>query len=183
MKINFNYILAILAIVVILSTKKEKFVEVMGFAGMTKDTSDIVINDNINKIDETKYTKQEKYSITPDITNDIVKLIQKYINSKYGICAHPIETSYIDKYTNNKDTLYKSRMMFMKSVGFPYAFSVSSDVLVAGGDSPAVLAGVYTQQAVDYTMEFVQPYENDMALDFDNFQDILSSNIPKAING
>ena len=182
MKINFNYILAILAIIIILTTKKEKFVEVMGFAGITKDTSDIVIADNIGKVDETKYTKQEKYSITPDITNDIVKLIQKYINSKYGICVHPIETNYINKYTNKTDILYKSRMIFMKSAGFPYAFSVSSDVFLAGGDSPAVLAGIYTQQTVDYTMEFIQPYENDMALDFGNFQDILSSNIPK-ING
>ena len=183
MKFNCIILLGIFAFAIIITMKKENFVEVMGFAGMSKDPANIIINDNIGKISESEYTKQEKYNITPDIINDIVKLIQKYLNSKYGICAQPIETNYIQKYTNNGDPtkiLYKTRMMFMKSGGFPYAFAVSADINVSG-ISPPILVGIYTQQTMDHKYESIQPYENDTKLDFDNFQDILASNIPKAI--
>jgi hypothetical protein len=183
MKINY-LLFGLVAFAIILTMKKEKFVEVMGFAGMsTKEPTNIIINDNIGKIDETGYTKQEKYNITPDIINDIVKLIQKYLSSKYGMCAQPIETNYIHKYTSNSDPtkiLYKTRMMFMKSSGFPYAFAVSADISVAG-ISPPILSGIYTQQTMDHSMESIQPYENDNKMDFENFQDILAANIPRAI--
>jgi hypothetical protein len=186
MKINF-IILAAIVIVIMLTVKKESFVEVMGFAGMSKNTTNIVIDDNIGKIDETGYIKQEKYNITPDIINDIVKLVQKYMSSKYGMCAQPIETNYIHKYVDKTDStkiLYKTRMMFMKQEGFPYAFAVSADVLVAGVSAP-LLVGVYTQQMTDQARETIIPYTDVVgSSDFENFQDILAANIPKPkING
>jgi hypothetical protein len=186
MKINF-IILAAVIVLIMMSFKKEKFVEVMGFAGVTKNTTNIIINDSIVKIDEAGYTKQEKYNITPDLINDIVNLVRKYMSSKYGMCAQPIETNYIHKYVDKADNtkiLYKTRMLFIKQEGFPYAFAISADVSVAGTAAP-LLVGIYTQQMSDQARETIIPYTDVVgSSDFENFQDILAANIPKSkING
>ena len=63
--------------------------------------------------------------------NDIVILISKYLKLNHGIDAQPIETNYVHAYTNSNKILYKARMIFLKTGGFPYGFSILADVLMS----------------------------------------------------
>ena len=178
---NVLTILMLLLLVVVISCsfKKEKFVEVFGFAGMKDDENkNIEINDSITNIDENLYEEQKKYYVTNDTINDVVILIRKYLKSNHKICAQHVETNYIHKYANKLDSdkiLYKTRMMFLKTGGYPYGFSVSAEILMS---PEPVLVGMYTQQMTNKNVENIKPFvktEND---EYENFKDIVAANVP-----
>jgi len=173
-----KYLLAgfiVVVIVLLMCTTREPFVEVFGFAGYAKPTSVSYDETNI-PIQDSDFTPQEKFEITPDIVNSVVQLIQKYIKDKQGLCAHPIETNTIKKFVDKTDSskiLYKSRMMFMIENGFPYGVAISADVLA----SPTpTLVRIQTQPSqID---ENILPYQQDVASNFVEWNEIIRVNKP-----
>ena len=172
-------LMLLLLVVVLMSVKKEKFVEVFGFAGTKEDTNKkIEIADNITNIDENLYEEQKNYYVTNDTINDVVVLIRKYLSSNHKVCAQHVETNYIHKYVNKLDSskiLYKTRIMFLKTGGYPYGFSISAEILMSPNP---VLVSVYTQQMTDKNAETIKPFVKTKSKDYENFKDIIAANVP-----
>ena len=172
-------ILLLIAVFITCSFKKEKFVEVFGFAGAKENNNKTIeFSDTITNIDEKLYEKQKNYYVNNDTINDIVIVIRKYLKSKHGVCAQHVETNYIHKYASSLDSnkiLYKTRMMFLKTGGFPYGFAVSAEILMT---PDPVIVGIYTQQMTDKNAETITPFSENTTADYENFKDIVAANVP-----
>ena len=169
-------LVALFALVVIMCSKRENFVEVFGFAGYSKPVA-VNYDNSMAPIDEGEYEEQQKFEITPDIVNDIVLVIQRYIREKQDICVQPIETNFIRKLVSKTDpskVMYRARIMFMVPSGFPFGIAISADVLMA---PTPTLVSIRTQSSE--TDDTIAPYQSAIASDFIQWNEVLDVNRPK----
>ena len=172
-----NILVIALAIFLVIkcSGKTENFVEVFGFAGMGKKQETL---SGVTKLDYdmTKFTKQEKYEVTPDTVKSILDVSRKYLSTKYDMCAQPLATNYINKYTDGTRTIYKGSFIFMKVGGFPYGFSAIVDVLM---DPVPTLLKLDVQETTNSDLETIKPFVHERVTDnFTGFDAIVQANNP-----
>lgn len=158
----------IVAILLLLMTKTEPFVEVMGFAGHSKPTR--VSADK--RFDYTGYTEGVA-DVTATDMQKMIHLVQEYFKDE---CVYPLETNSIKKFiksnTDGADSsvAYKCAFTFMSTKGFVYGFGVQADIV------DGQLLGVQTQQLS--TNGTIKPYTDDVVSDFTEFEMITKKNIP-----
>tara|TARA_R110002072_G_scaffold13429_4_gene56451 strand:+ start:2816 stop:3337 length:522 start_codon:yes stop_codon:yes gene_type:complete len=155
----------VVALLLLVMTNREPFVEVMGFAGYKKPER--ISADK--KFDSTGYTEQLA-AVTATEIRDIIQLVQGYFKE----CTYPIETNNVKKFvkTNGADSsvAYKCAFTFMTTKGFVYGFGVQADIV------DGQLLGVQTQQLS--TNGNIKPYTAEVASDFTEFEMITKKNIP-----
>lgn len=160
-------LLAALFLLMMTTSDREPFVEVMGFAGY-KRPSRISADE---RFDYTGYTERVA-SVTATELQSMISLVQGYFKE----CVYPLETNSIKKYVkSNADGVdssvaYKCAFTFMTTRGFVYGFGVQADIV------DGKLAGVQTQQMS--TNGDIKPYTDEIAKEFTDFDMIAKKNIP-----
>lgn len=160
----------LVALLFLMMTNKESFVEVMGFAGYKKP-SHIKAD---KKFDYEGYTEQVA-AVTATELQNMINLVQGYFKDE---CVYPLETNSIKKYVKNtsgsaaepESVAYKCAFTFMTTKGFVYGFGVQADVV------DGQLLGVQTQQLGGNGE--IKPYTDDIASDFTEFEMITKKNLP-----
>ena len=160
-------LVVLVALLFLMMTNKESFVEVMGFAGYKKPTH----IEADKKFDYEGYTEQVA-AVTATELQTMINLVQGYFKE----CVYPLETNSIKKYVkSNADGVdssvaYKCAFTFMTTKGFVYGFGVQADIV------DGKLVGVQTQQMS--TNGEIKPYTDEIASDFTEFEMITKKNIP-----
>ena len=169
-------ILAVLGVAALLylGTSKEKFTELFGLAGYSKPILNVTMNKEITGIDYSDY--QEKSAlVTPDVLQELIFTVQRYMESQGMDWTYAIETNNVKKFVNKTDpskVVYKCRFMFMYTKGFPFAFGVSADVMMA--PKPTVV-GMQTQPMDNQTKQSISPFDADLHDNFVNYQQVVKS--------
>jgi hypothetical protein len=158
----------LVALLLLMMTNKESFVEVMGFAGYKKP-SHIEAD---KKFDYEGYTEQVA-AVTATELQTMINLVQGYFKDE---CVYPLETNIIKKFVkSNADGVdssvaYKCAFTFMTTKGFVYGFGVQADIV------DGQLLGIQTQQLGGNGE--IKPYTDEIASDFTEFEMITKKNLP-----
>lgn len=132
----YNLLLLIVLIVLLLDTRKETFI--------TRSTyNQVLINDPAPNMNE--YREVQKLEANSDIISKMVLATSTYIREKTGLPNYIIETTSIRQYKHKikNHMLYKCMFMCVKIGGFPFGFSVTSNLILVSGDLRVV--GVQSQ--------------------------------------
>ena len=127
---------------------REGFID-FGFSGYSKPVSDFSISDDAQGVDMTQY-RRDTTDIPTGKLSDIVEIVKSTISKKTGKCMVPIQTIYINKYSNDKAAVYDTRFMF-----FDPKHSFASEILakiIQNNDSDEFTVGsIRTQVPSNYT--------------------------------
>ena len=152
----------LVALLLLMMTSREPFVEVMGFAGYKKPSR----IEATKRFDYTGYT-EETAAVTASEIQRMIQLVQGYFK---GECVYPLETNSIKKFVKDSSVAYKCAFTFMTTRGFVYGFGVQADIV------DGKLLGIHTQQ-LDGNGE-IKPYTDEIASDFVDFDLITKKNMP-----
>ena len=169
-------ILAVLCVVGILylATSKEKFTEIFGLSGYSKPILNVNINKELSGIDYSDYTPKKVF-VTPDILQELVFTVQRYLESQGMDWTYAIETNNIELFENKTDPskiVYKCRFMFMYTKGFPFGFGVTADIMMS--PKPTIV-GFRTQPMDNQTKQPIKPFDADRHDNFVNYQQVVKS--------
>ena len=160
-------VIALLVITLLLTNKSEKFVEMFGFSGHSPAKGL-----NINRPYEGTETSPSDKVVALNNTqmNTIIQAVMKDI----GTCVYPLETNRVREID---DSVYRCNFTFMANDGgFPIGVGVQSDVMFK--DGKANVMGITTQPLK--TSDEIQPFNQSVGTDFQDFEMILNKNIPSA---
>jgi len=125
----YNLILLLVLVVLLLDTRKE------GFKNKSASTPihQILINDPTPNMSE--YAEVKTLDVNSDKISKMVLATSKYIREKTGLPNYIIETTGIRQYKhkNKNHMLYRCMFMCMKMGGFPFGFSVTSNLILVSG--------------------------------------------------
>ena len=160
-------LVVLVALLFLMMTNKESFVEVMGFAGYKKPTH----IEADKKFDYEGYTEQVA-AVTATELQTMINLVQGYFKDD---CVYPLETNSIKKFIksngeNESSVAYKCAFTFMTTKGFVYGFGVQADIV------DGQLLGIQTQQLGGNGE--IKPYTDEIASDFTEFEMITKKNLP-----
>ena len=120
-------IIIVLIVILCMSPQKERFQEMFGFSGHRESIEDTAFTFGSEQRGYTDVTDQE--GVTADEVNACVNASLKFINDKFKMCSHPVETSKIQKMKKDSDVVYKCKFMFMvSSTNYPFMLGMESDV-------------------------------------------------------
>ncbi|MAB60692.1 MAG: hypothetical protein CMO46_09170 [Verrucomicrobiales bacterium] len=119
---KWSLTIMLIAIVLLLTVRREPFTEVFGFSGYTKPTGTIRLDDA--RPDLNGYSQAEA-NIDNDTMEEFILQANKEIAKRTGICTYIIETTSVKKYVNEEDkSIYECMFMVVKNTGFAFGFSV-----------------------------------------------------------
>ena len=125
----YNLILLLVLVVLLLDTRKE------GFKNKSASTPihQILINDPTPNMSE--YAEVKTLDVNSDKISKMVLATSKYIREKTGLPNYIIETTGTRQYKhkNKNHMLYRCMFMCMKMGGFPFGFSVTSNLILVSG--------------------------------------------------
>jgi hypothetical protein len=122
---NYIFVIASIVIALILLTKRESF----GMAGYTKPVERVQLDDP--RPDLSKYTKVET-SVDNDMIEEFVLKANKEISTRTGVCTYIIETTSVNQYRGEEDSIFECMFMVIKNNGFSFGFSVVASFEVKG---------------------------------------------------
>jgi len=157
-----------LFILLVLTSCKEKFVEMFGFSGYKKPVLNLDLNYADVDFDLTGFSKVTG-ELTPDELDAMISATQKFISRTGKVCAYPIETSSVERYVNSStgDKLSKCRFMFVTTnTNFPFGFGLTSVIL-----NGKVVA---TRTQVLKDTDSIKPHEEETASAFLPFSDLVA---------
>ena len=150
-------LLLVVALLVLFGSRDHMF----GFSGYKKPTE---VNLDSPFPDLSEFTLDSR-PITPDEVQSCVVPAQKFFEKQTGLCVYPVDTSSFKRYTKDKKTVYRFRIMFtVTRQGFPYASGAT--FFVSDGE----VLGARTQQMTGKTFT---PYEKSLG-EFTQFNDIVA---------
>jgi hypothetical protein len=172
---DWYLIVVLLVLVYLISGTSEKFTEIFAFAGY-KPPKAVEISFVDGRVSTEGFQNVTKVGVTNEDIQTALKATTAFVYEKTGLSARGIETNKFEKFTKGEKVLYKCMFMFtVMSTGFPFAFSVQSDVL----DGKVVSAQSQTMGSIDN--EFV-PYSEETENNFLPFSVIEASGVPKKGN-
>lgn len=127
---NWSLMIVLIAIVLLLTVKREPFTEMFGFSGHTKPTGRIRLDDTVP--DLSSY-RQAEADVTNDMMQDFVLQTNKEISKRTGLCTYIIETTGLKKYIGEDKEIYECVFMTVKNNGFAFGFSVVAYFEVVNG--------------------------------------------------
>lgn len=128
-------------VIIVCCGSREGFVD-LGFSGYKKPISDFSFTDTLQDVNLDNY-KRDNSAIPPTTIASVINAIQGHLSEKHSVCMEPIETMYVDKYTNQGEVAYNSRMMFY-SKDHHFAAEIMSKS-IQNADGSIVVASVRTQ--------------------------------------
>jgi len=135
----YNLILLLVLVVLILDTRKEGFKN----KSASIPIHQVLINDPTPNMSE--YVEVKTLDVNSDNISKMVLATNKYIREKTGLPNYIIETTGIRQYKhkNKNHILYRCMFMCMKMGGFPFGFSVTSNIILVSGELRVI--GVQSQ--------------------------------------
>ena len=125
------------------------------------------------ELDFSNYTEVDSIELTNDIMQELVLATNEYISKDTDLCFYIIETVFVKKYIHkeSKQVAYKCMFMAVKHGGFPYGFSVVSEILDINGNLT-----VYGVRSTD--IEQSKPYSGDEpGVKFVNYDEVRKSEL------
>jgi len=172
---KWSLTIILIAIVLLLTVRREPFTEVFGFSGYKKPVGSIRLDDA--RPDLSGYTQAEA-DIDNDMMQEFVFQANKEISKRTGLCTYIIETSTAKKYMNDEGkTIYECVFMTVKNSGFAFGFSVVASFEVVNGE--VKLVSLRSQPLDVQTVSNVKPFtESRGGQDFVNYELVKESAIP-----
>lgn len=135
----YNIILVLILVVLLLDNKNEGFKN----KSASIPIHQVLINDPMPNMSE--YVEVKTLDVNSDKISKMVMITNKYIREKAGIPNYIIETTGIRQYKhkNKNHMLYRCMFMCMKMGGFPFGFSVTSNIILVSGKMRVI--GVQSQ--------------------------------------
>jgi len=172
---NWYLIVLLLVLVYLVSGKSEKFTEIFAFAGY-KPTKPVEISFTDSGVSTDGFQNVTKAGMTSEDIQVALSATTAFVTEKTGLKVQGIETNKIEKFTKGDKVLYKGMFMFTRvGPGFPFAFTVQSDVL----DGKVVSA--HSQTSRSFLTDFA-PYSDDTENNFLPFSVIEAASVPKKGN-
>ena len=128
---NLYLMIILIAVVLLLTVRREPFTEMFGFSGHTKPTGRIRLDDS--KPNLAGYKKVE-VGVDNDLMQEFVLQTNKEITKRTGLCTYIIETTDVKKYVKEDKELYECSFMNVKNNGFAFGFIVASYFEVVNGN-------------------------------------------------
>src|SRR5210317_647813 len=128
---NWSLTIILIAIVLLLTVRREPFTEIFGFSGHTTPTGRVRLDDT--KPDLSGYSQAEA-SIDNDMMQEFVLQTNKEIAKRTGLCTYIIETVSTKKYVKEEKEVYEVVFMTVKNNGFSFGFTVASYFEVVNGN-------------------------------------------------
>ena len=150
---NWSLTIILIAIVLLLTVRREPFTEVFGFSGYKKPTGSIRLDDA--KPDLSGYSQAEA-NIDNDTMQEFVLQANKEISKRTGVCTYIIETTSVKKFVKDDKTLYECTFMTVKNSGFAFGFSVVASYEVVNGQ--VKLVSLRSQPLDVQTVSDVTPF-------------------------
>jgi hypothetical protein len=135
----YNILLLLVLVVLLLDTRKEGFKN----KSASIPIQQVLINDPTPNMSE--YVEVKTLDVNSDNISKMVLATNKYIREKTGLPNYIIETTGIRQYRhkNKNHMLYRCMFMCMKMGGFPFGFSVTSNLILVSGNIRVI--GVQSQ--------------------------------------
>lgn len=172
---NWALTIVLIAIVLLLTVRREPFTEVFGFSGYKKPTGSIRLDDA--KPDLSGYSQAEA-DVDNDMMEEFVLQANREISKRTGICTYIIETTSVKKYVNDEKAIYECMFMTVKNQGFAFGFSVVASYEVVNGQ--IVLTSLRSQPLDVQTVADVAPFvESRGGQDFVNYELVKEAAVPK----
>lgn len=150
---NWSLTIVLIAIVLLLTVRREPFTELFGFSGHTKPTGPIRLEDS--KPDLTGYSQAEA-NVTNDMMEEMILQTNKEISKRTGLCTYIIETTVLNLYIKEDKQIYEGVFMTVKNNGFAFGFSVVAYFEVVNGE--VKLLSLRTQPLDAETTSHVAPF-------------------------
>ena len=148
---------------------REGFVD-FGFSGYHKPVSDFNFSDEVQAIDMSKY-KRDSTEIPADKINGIVQVVRHSLKERTGKCMEPVETIYINKYSDDKASVYDTRFMFYDPAHFFMSEILATIIQNNGSDD--FMVGTIRTQVPSADVSGPNPYVSDSHSQFDEYPQIL----------
>jgi hypothetical protein len=127
---NWSLTIVLIAIVLLLTVRREPFTEIFGFSGHTKPVGRIRLDDT--KPNLSGYTQAEA-SVDNDMMQEFVLQTNKEIAKRTGLCTYIIETINVNRYVGEENEVYECMFMTVKNNGFSFGFTVAAYFEVTNG--------------------------------------------------
>jgi hypothetical protein len=174
---NWSLTIVLIAIVLLLTVRREPFTEVFGFSGYKKPTGSIRFDDA--KPDLNGYSQAEA-DIDNDMMQEFVLQANREISKRTGLCTYIIETTAVKKYVHEDEdkALYECMFMTVKNNGFAFGFSVVASYEVVNGQ--VKLVSLRSQPLDVQTVADVTPFvESRGGQDFVEYELVKEAAVPK----
>lgn len=163
--------IVLLAIVLALMTKREKFTEIFGFSGYSKPILNVSINEKLNSSIDVSNYEEKAALIDNDLLQELLFTVQRHLKMP----TYAVETNTIRKFVDKTDPskiIYRCRFMFIYTKGFPFGFGVSADIMMS--PKPTIVA-MTTQPQSEQTYSPVEPFHEDIHDNFVNYNEVISN--------
>ena len=172
---NWSLVILLIAIVLLLTVKREPFTEMFGFSGHSKPTGRVRFDDS--KPDLTLY-RQAEADINNDMMEEFVLQTNKEISKRTGLCTYIIETISVNKYVaEDKKDIYEANFMTVKNNGFAFGFSVVAYFEL--GNGTLTLVSLRTQPLDVESESNISPFKSDSSgKDFVNYELVKDRAVP-----
>lgn len=150
---NWSLTIVLIAIVLLLTVRREPFTEIFGFSGHTKPTGRIRLDDT--KPNLSGY-RQAEASVDNDMMQEFVLQTNKEIAKRTGLCTYIIETVNVQKYVSEDKEIYECVFMTVKNSGFSFGFTVAAYFEVINGK--VKLTSLRTQPLEVETASEIAPF-------------------------
>lgn len=172
---NWSLTIVLIAIVLLLTVRREPFTEVFGFSGYKKPTGSIRFDDA--KPDLNGYSQAEA-DIDNDMMQEFVLQANREISKRTGLCTYIIETTVVKKFVNAEGkALYECMFMTVKNNGFAFGFSVAASYEVVNGK--VKLVSLRSQPLDVQTVADVTPFvESRGGQDFVKYELVKEAAVP-----
>ena len=185
---NWSLAILLIAVVLLLTVKREPFTEMFGFSGHSRPTGRVRFDDS--KPDLTSY-RQAEADVNNDMMQEFVLQTNKEISKRTGLCTYIIETIAVKKYiaptTTNvegalvssaKNDVYEAVFMTVKNKGFAFGFTVIAYFEVT--NSGAITLKSIRTQPLDVESESpVSPFKGDPSgKEFVNYELVKEKAVP-----
>ena len=168
----YNIILILIVVYLLCESRTERF----GYRDASHPIHGVVFNDPAPNMSE--YKEVGKLQLNNAIVEKLVLVTNKYIREKSGINNYIIETSAIKqfKHKTKNHTLYQCMFMCVKSGGFSFGFSVTSNVILVSGNVRVL--GIQSQPMNIKPPSDKTPFESTMkGSEYVNYDDVRKSEL------
>ena len=184
---NWSLAILLIAVVLLLTVKREPFTEMFGFSGHSRPTGRVRFDDS--KPDLTSY-RQAEADVNNDMMQEFVLQTNKEISKRTGLCTYIIETVAVKKYvaptTNTegapvspgKNDVYEAIFMTVKNNGFAFGFTVVAYFEVTNGGA-ITLKSLRTQPLDVESESDISPFKGDPSgKEFVNYELVKEKAVP-----
>jgi len=171
---KWSLTIILIAIVLLITVRREPFTEIFGLSGYKKPTGSIRLDDA--KPNLSGYTQAET-DISNDMMEEFVLQANQEIAKRTGLCTYIIETTTVKKFVNDDKAIYECMFMTVKNNGFAFGFSVVASYEVVNGQ--VKLVSLRSQPLDVQTVSDVTPFvESRGGQDFVKYNLVKEAAVP-----